>query len=97
MKASLLMEKTIGAFEIRRQFGKILQEVAVKGDRVVVERHGEPIAAVIPMEVYRQWKRSRQAFFDQMRAVSERANLTEGEADELVTEAIAAARTTPTT
>lgn len=89
------MEKTIGAFEIRRQFGKILQEVAVKGDRVVVERHGEPIAAVVPMEVYQQWKRSRQAFFDQMRAVSERTNLTEGEADELATEAITAVRATP--
>ncbi len=32
------MEKTIGAFIMRRQFGKVLQEVVVRGDRYIVER-----------------------------------------------------------
>jgi prevent-host-death family protein len=82
------MEKTVGAFEVRRQFGKILQDVAAKGDRVVVERHGAAVAAVVPIEVYEQWKRARTAFFDQLRTAAERANLTPQEADELAAEAV---------
>src|SRR5215212_2632310 len=87
-----IMEKTVGAFEVRRSFGRILQEVAAKGDRVVVERHGEPIAAVVPIDVYNQWKRSRSEFFDRMRQASERADLSAEEADQLAAEAVKAVR-----
>ncbi len=86
------MEKTIGAFIMRRQFGKVLQEVVVRGDRYIVERHGEPVAAVVPIEVYEQWKRARDDFFDKLRAASQRANLTLQEADELTDEAVKAVR-----
>ncbi len=86
------MEKTIGAFEARRKFGKFLQDVASRGDKIIVERHGEPVAAVVPIELYNQWKRERQRFFDQMREVSQRANLTEEEALQIVTEAQQAVR-----
>ncbi|MCL5961189.1 MAG: type II toxin-antitoxin system Phd/YefM family antitoxin [Chloroflexi bacterium] len=86
------MEKTIGAFSARRQFGKVLQEVIARGDSYVVERHGEPVAAVVPIEVYEQWKRSRREFFDRLRAISERANLPEEEAEKLATEAVKAIR-----
>ena len=55
------MEKIVGAFEFRRRFGKVLQDIAARGDRYIVERHGEPVAAVVPVEVYEQWKRSRVA------------------------------------
>jgi hypothetical protein len=37
MKAMISMEKTIGAFEVRRTFGKVLQGV-IRGDRFVVEK-----------------------------------------------------------
>ena len=83
------MEKVVGAFEARRQFGKLLNDVNGKGDRIVVERHGEAIAAVVPMSVYRQWQQQRAAFFDQMRAIAERVDLTPEQAE---TEATAAVR-----
>jgi prevent-host-death family protein len=86
------MERIIGAFEARRSFGRILQDVAAKGDKVVVERHGEPIAAVVPIRVYEQWKRRREAFFDQMDQVARRADLSPEEADLLAEEAIQAVR-----
>ena len=86
------MEKTIGAFEARRNFGKILQDVMVNCDNVVIERHGEPVAVVVPVEVYKQWQRSRQSYFDKLRAISERVNMSEEEADELIDEAIRAVR-----
>lgn len=86
------MERTVAAFEARRKFGKLLQEVAARGDRYVVERHGEPIAAVVPIEIYEQWKRGRSAFFAQARAASERANLSPEAADALAAEAVQAVR-----
>lgn len=86
------MEKMIGAFEARRQLGKILKEVSGKGDRYVVEYHGEAVAAVVPIELYEQWKREREAFFDKLQAVSERANLAPEEADALAQEAVQAVR-----
>ena len=86
------MEKSVGAFEARQHLGKILKEVAGKGDRYVVEYHGAPVAAVVPMQLYEQWKRDREALFDEMRKVSEQVNLSPKEADRLTKEAIAAVR-----
>lgn len=89
------MEKMIGAFEARRQLGKILKEVSGKGDSYVVEYHGEPVAAVVPIQLYEQWKRRREAFFDKMRLTAERANMPEEEAMTLAQEAIEAVRSQP--
>jgi len=86
------MEKTIAAFEARRKFGKILQEVAGKGDKFVVERHGEPVAAVVPMEVYENWKRQRTEFFDLIRSMQQEANLDPEEAEQVANEAVQAVR-----
>ncbi len=89
------MEKTVGAFEARRNFGEILQEVAARGDRYVVERHGKAVAAVVPVEVYEQWKRARAEFFAKLRALAETANLSPEEADRLASEAVRAVREEP--
>ena len=86
------MEKMVGAFEARRQLGKILKEVSGKGDRYVVEYHGEPVAVVVPIELYEQWKRDREAFFGKLEAISERANVAPEEADALAQEAVQALR-----
>jgi prevent-host-death family protein len=86
------MEKVIAAFDARRQFGRLLNDVIAKGDRFVVERHGEPVAAVVPMEVYEQWKQQRDAFFENMRRIAERVNLSEEEAMERADGAVQAVR-----
>jgi len=41
--------KRVAATAVRNQFAEILNEVAYKGERVEVERHGKSIAAVVPM------------------------------------------------
>ena len=82
------MVKTLSAWEARRQFGKVLREVARDGDAFIVESHGEPVAAVVPLRVLDSWERERRLFFDTIRTVSERANLSEEEAEHLVAEAI---------
>ncbi|HEY7030213.1 MAG TPA: type II toxin-antitoxin system Phd/YefM family antitoxin [Thermomicrobiales bacterium] len=82
------MAKTLSAWEARRQFGKVLREVARDGDSFIVESHGEPVAAVVPLKILDSWERERQAFFDDMRATAERANLSEEEAERIVAAAI---------
>jgi prevent-host-death family protein len=85
------MEKTMAASQARQNFKQVLQD-ALRGDKTVVEWHGEPVAAVVPIEVYRQWQRERQRFFDLMRENSLRANLDEDEAMKLALEAQQAVR-----
>lgn len=56
------MEKRVSAFDVRRTFGQMLQDILKHGDKVVVERHGAPVAVVVPIEVYEQWKQARDRF-----------------------------------
>lgn len=91
------MEKTIAAFEARRQFGKMIREVETHGDSYVVERHGEPVAAVVPLRIYDRWKRERDDFLDILHKAQEHSarydpDMTEEEAMDLALEAVAAVR-----
>ncbi len=45
------MKKTIDAVTARKQFGRILDEVYYKGDLIVIERNGKPMATLIPNEM----------------------------------------------
>lgn len=86
------MERKIGAFDARRTFGKVLNEVAARGDRYVVEQHGEPIAAIVPITLYEQWKQAREAFFDRVERTAQRVDMNEDEAMALALEAQQAVR-----
>ncbi|MBI2908971.1 MAG: type II toxin-antitoxin system Phd/YefM family antitoxin [Chloroflexi bacterium] len=87
------MEKKIGAYEVRRQLGRVLREVAGEGNQYVVERNGEPVAAVVPIEIYAQWKKARQELSDIMREAAARSDVaSEEEAEAIVAEAIRAVR-----
>jgi antitoxin (DNA-binding transcriptional repressor) of toxin-antitoxin stability system len=70
----------------------MLQDVLRHGDKFIVERHGAPVAVVAPIEVYEQWKQSRDRFFDSLRAAQVAADLSPEEADQLAAEAVSAAR-----
>lgn len=87
-----ITEKTVGAFEIRRNFGRLLQGVLAKGDKYIIKRHGEAVAVVVPLRVYRQWKQNRAALFDTMRKTQKQASLTAEEADTLAREAVEVVR-----
>jgi prevent-host-death family protein len=88
----ITVEKTVAAFEARRNFGRILDDVNARGDQVIIERHGEPVAAVVPMSVYEQIQRNRKAFFNKMREMADRADLSPEEAEEVAEEAVRWAR-----
>lgn len=89
------MEKTIAAFEARRQFGQLLRDVEGRKDRFVIELHGRPAAALVPLEIYHQWLSQWDRAFALMEQAAGRANLTEDDADALAEEAVAAVRAVP--
>ena len=90
------MEKVIGITEIRTEIGTIVEKVHNRGDVYIIQRHGKPAAAVVPLEIYEQWKRERDAFFDTIRGVSENVDLTPDQAGRIASEAIASVRTDQT-
>jgi len=57
------MERQLGITEARKQLARIVDDVKYAGDYYIIVRHGQPAAAIVPMEVYRQWKRERQELF----------------------------------
>jgi prevent-host-death family protein len=81
------MEKTVSSQDATERFGDLLQDVSNKGDRYVVEQNGVPLAVVVPLALYSQWKRRRESFFQQMREAAERADMSETEAIRLTDEA----------
>ena len=93
-----MAETRMSAFDARRKFGKVLDTVAANGNSVIVERHGEAVAAVIPITAYRQSERLREEararFFERARQSAERANLDPDEAEALVAEVIDDVRAT---
>jgi prevent-host-death family protein len=40
--------RTVTALDVRRRFGQIVDEAAA-GERIVIERAGQPIAAIVPL------------------------------------------------
>jgi prevent-host-death family protein len=40
--------RTVSALDMRRRFGEIVDEAAA-GERIVIERAGQPIAALVPL------------------------------------------------
>jgi prevent-host-death family protein len=57
------MRKTVTAVRARGKLGEMLEEVYYRGDHYIIERAGKPMAAVVPVEQYEQWRRERDAFF----------------------------------
>ena len=86
------MEKELGVTQARKEFGSIVEDVQYRGDSYVISRHGEPAAAVVPIQVYENWRRQRKEFFDLIRTIQSRANLEAEEAERLAAEAVAAVR-----
>jgi prevent-host-death family protein len=82
------MERFISSEDAPGSFDDVLKQVSDDGDRYVVEKDGVPLAAVVPIAVYAQWKRRREAFFQRIQETADRAGLNEDEASRVVEEAM---------
>ena len=63
------MERQLGISEARKQLAQMIDQVKYKGENYIIFKHGQPAAAVVPMEVYLQWKREREELFDVIRSI----------------------------
>ena len=57
------MKRKLSAMEARQRFGEILEGVHYRGDEVVIERAGKPMAVIIPTERYDALQQSRERVF----------------------------------
>lgn len=86
------MEKELGITQARIEFSEIVEQVQHRGDSYIINRHGRPAAALVPVQVYETWKRQREQFFDQMRQLQAQADLDPEEAERLAAQAVASIR-----
>lgn len=86
------MERALGITQAREEFSNVIERVQYWGDSYIISRHGKPAAAVVPVEIYENWKRQREEFFDLVRQTQEEAHLAPEDAERLAAEAIAAVR-----
>ena len=86
------MEKELSVTQAREKFSDVVEQVQYQGDTYVISRHGKPAAAVVPIDVYENWKRQRRGFFDLIRDMQQRANLDPDEAERLAIEAVSMVR-----
>jgi len=96
------MKRRLSAVEARKRLGEILEGVYYRGDEVVIERAGKPMAVVIPAERYRSMEASREKLFDLIEEAQQRNEdvpfeVVEAEVAEAVAEARQARRTTART
>jgi prevent-host-death family protein len=91
-KAEDPMEKVLGVTEARKKFSNIVEQVQYQGDTYLISRYGKPAAAVVPIEVYENWQRQREEFFDLIRKLQKEAGLSPEEAAQVAAKAVAAIR-----
>jgi len=63
------MEKALSITKAREEFSSLVAQVRDQGDIFIINRHGEPAAAVVPVRVYAAWKRQRRELFDTIRGI----------------------------
>ena len=86
------MEKKIGLAQARKEFSKVINDVQYQGESYIISRHGEEAAAVVPLQVYQNWIKGRENFFDSIREIQSASNLNPQQAKKLAEEAVAHAR-----
>ncbi len=86
------MTQTISTMEARRQLGDILNRVALRHDQFIIERKGQPLAAVVPVERLEQMQRAAALHLLDVLEHQE-ASVAQVEADTLANEAKHRSRT----
>ena len=64
-----MVERKLGITEARKRLASIVDRVSFQGENYVIVRRGQAAAAVVPMDVYRRWKREREELFKAIRGI----------------------------
>lgn len=82
------MEKELGVTQARENLSELVEQVQYQGDFYIISRHGKPAAAVVPIEVYENWKEQRRVFFESIRNMQAKADADPEEADQIAAESV---------
>ncbi len=82
------MKRTISAVEARQKLGEVLEGVHYRGDEVVIERAGKPMAVVIPARLYDGILKRRERVKELTAKAQERHDMSEDEAMQYAVEAV---------
>ncbi len=87
------MKSKLSAVDARQKFGEVLEGVYYKGDEVVIERAGKPMAAIVPLRIYENYLRRRERLFEIIEKTWEyNKDVDPAEVEADVAEAVAAVR-----
>ncbi len=78
------MVKVVSALAARKRLGELLEEAYYRGDEIVIERAGKPMAVLISVGEYETWLKQRAEDFsvlDQVRAANAGADTSMVEED----------------
>ena len=90
------VKRTVTALDARRRLGELLESVYHRGDEVVIERAGKPMAVVIPADRYASLERDRERlwkFVEQAQAGND--DLSDADVTKAVDDAISQVRRDP--
>ena len=86
------MERQLAISEARRQLAAIVDRVQHQNETYIVERHGRPAAALVPVKVLETWRHEREALFRAIREMQD-AN-ADADPDEVMREVLTAQQET---
>lgn len=91
------IQNIISAVEARKRLGELLDKAFYRNESFIVERAGEPKAVIVPMQGWAEMKRLKREAKNELLALNEQlsaafSDLNEAEAEQLVNEAVKAAR-----
>jgi antitoxin (DNA-binding transcriptional repressor) of toxin-antitoxin stability system len=90
------MQKVIEEADVAARLSEIVEGVRAHDDEVVIERDGEPVAAVVPMVAGQATECPARGAARRDGSNGRTANMSEEEANELIAEALASVRKKPT-
>ena len=88
------MQREATAMTVRQNLGELLNEVQYKHDSIVITKAGKPVAAIIDMVAYEQFKRRKNGEFERLWFEFAKGfdDLTEQQAEDLASTALKEAR-----
>jgi prevent-host-death family protein len=84
------MERGLGITKAREMLSDVVERVQLQGDTYVISRYGKPVAAIVPIEVYENWKRQRRELFDTIGRI--RSKNEEADPDQVMEDVLQAQR-----
>ena len=81
------MVKKVNALKARQNLGQLLEEVYYKGDQYIIERAGNPMAAVVPLWQLEAFQGRRERLFRTVQDAQQRTKKLKPEVIEREVEA----------